>query len=147
MEIYGIDISLIISVVALISSILVPIYLNKNSLNVPIQRESIKKFLKLIDNEIDKHNQMFYKEDNSYTVDYIVYYKSEESPNKAILEFIELLNNFKETSDYQLLNKKHKKEINKLINKWSNYDSNDVNSPEVYVSKMEGIKRKFLNFL
>ena len=82
-----------------------------------------------------------------HTLEYLIYYNDENSPNYAISSFIDLLNNFKETSEYQLLDKKHKKEINKLINEWLNYDSKEVNSPEVYISKMRDIKRKFLNFL
>ena len=82
-----------------------------------------------------------------HTLEYLIYYNDENSPNYAISSFIDLLNNFKETSEYQLLDKKHKKEINNIIDEWSNLDSRDVNSPEVYVSKMEDIKRKFLNFL
>lgn len=84
---------------------------------------------------------------NIHSLEYFIYYYDENSPNYAISSFIDLLNNFKDTPEYQLLNKKQKKEINNLIDEWSNFDSNDVNSPRVYISKMENIKRKFLNFL
>lgn len=153
MELFGIDIAIIkiihsfISIVIAIIAILVAIYLHKRSLNVPKQRESIDSFLKLIDDEIEKHKKLIEPEGNVHTLEYLIYYNDENSPNYAISSFIDLLNNFKETSEYQLLDKKHKKEINKLINEWLNYDSKEVNSPEVYISKMRDIKRKFLNFL
>ena len=153
MEIFGIDIAIIsiilsfISIVIAIIAILVAIYLHKRSLNVPEQRESINIFLKKIDDEIEKHKKLIEPEGNVHTLEYFIYYNDENSPNYAISSFIDLLNNFKETSEYQLLDIKHKKEINKLLKEWSNYNSKDIGSPEVFISKMEDIKRKFLNFL
>ena len=153
MELFGIDIAIISIILSFISigiaiiAILVAIYLHKRSLNVPEQRESINIFLKKIDDEVEKHKKLIEPEGNMHTLEYFIYYNDENSPNYAISSFIDLLNNFKETSEYQLLDKKHKKEINNIIDEWSNFDSSDVNSPSVYVSKMEDIKRKFINFL
>ena len=80
-------------------------------------------------------------------IHYVIYYCNGEDPNNAIIEFIDMLKDFKNTSEYHLLDKKYKKEIEKIIKEWSNYNSEDVKSPEIYVSKMEDIKKKFLNFL
>ena len=153
MQILGIDIVLIsitlsfASLVIAIIAIIVSIYLNKRSLNVPKQRESINSFLMKIEGEIEKHKKLIEPAGNARTIDYFIYYNGEKSPNYAISSFIDLLNDFKEKPEYQLLNKKHKKEINHLIDEWENYDSNDICSPEIYISKIKYIKRKFLNFL
>ena len=52
-----IDISIIISIVAAISSIfsiILSFYLNKRSLNVPMQRQCLMNFITLLENEIKK---------------------------------------------------------------------------------------------
>lgn len=64
MQILGIDIVLIsiilsfASLVIAIIAIIVSIYLNKRSLNVPKQRESINSFLMKIEGEIEKHKKL-----------------------------------------------------------------------------------------
>ena len=62
-----------ISVIALFASILVPIYLNRKSLNTPIQRESLKNFINIIDDEIIKHKK-FYKSITLIPKSFIVRY-------------------------------------------------------------------------
>ena len=153
MEIFGIDITIIsiivsfLSLVIAIIAILVSYYTSEKVLNIPDQRESIKSFIWQIDNEIDKHKKLIEPKGNAHTLDYLIYYNNEESPNNAISGFVDLLKKFKKKPEYQSLNQKHKKEINKMIGEWSNYDSKDVCSPEAYISKMEEIRTKFLNFL
>ena len=153
MELFGIGIAIIsiilsfLSLVIAIIAILVSYFSSEKVLNVPKQRESINSFLIKIEGEIEKHKKLIEPAGNARTIDYFIYYNGEKSPNYAISSFIDLLNDFKEKPEYQLLNKKHKKEINHLIDEWENYDSNDICSPEIYISKMEYIKRKFLNFL
>lgn len=145
-----IDISIIISIIAVICSILsiiLSIYLNKRSLNVPAQRESLMSFINLLDNEIKKHEKIEKREGNTATIEYIIYYSQDKPQNYTIQKFIELLNDFKETTDYLLLDKKYKKQINKIIGEWSNYSSEDVNSPDIYISKLKDIKRTFVCFI
>ena len=108
-------ISIVISIIALISSIVVPLYLNKRSLNVPVQRKSILSFINLLENEIKEHEVMEPPKGNVVPLEYYLHYGEHNSQNHVILNFIKLLNDFKETSEYQFLDKKHKKEIIKII--------------------------------
>ena len=80
-------------------------------------------------------------------LEYFLYYGEANFQNNVILNFINLLNDFKETSWYQFLDRKHKNEINKIIGEWSDYSSDDVNSPEIYILKLKDIKRTFDDFL
>lgn len=104
-------------------------------------------FINLLDDEIQKHEKIEIPKGNKITLEYFIYYLQDKPQNNAILNFIKLLNDFKETYEYQLLDKKYKNEIEKIINEWSNFSSEDVNSPEVYVLKLKNIKRKFVDFL
>lgn len=104
-------------------------------------------FINLLDNEIKKHEKIEKTEGNTTTVEYLSYYASNKPQNITIENFIKILNDFKETTDYQLLNKKYKKQINKIIEEWSNYSSDDVNSPDIYISKLKDIKRTFVGFI
>lgn len=140
-------ISIVISIIALISSIVLPLYLNKRSLNVPVQRKSLLSFINLLENEIKEHEEIETPKGNVVPLEYLVYYGGDKLQNYTILNFIKLLNDFKETSEYQFLDNNHKDEINKLIYEWSNFSSDDVNSPEVYIRKLKDIKRTFVDFL
>lgn len=145
-----IDISIIISIVAAISSIfsiIFSFYLHKKSLNVPVQRKSLRSFINLLEKEIKKHEGIELPKDNVVPLEYYIYYGRNNPQNNAILNFIKILNDFKETSEYQLLDKKYKKQINKIIKEWSNFSSDDVNSPEIYIEKLKDIKRTFVDFL
>ena len=145
-----IDISIIISVVAAISSIfsiILSFYLNKRSLNVPMQRQCLMNFITLLENEIKKHEEIELPKGNVVPLEYFLYYGEANFQNNVILNFINLLNDFKETSGYQFLDRKHKNEINKIIGEWSDYSSDDVNSPEIYILKLKDIKRTFVDFL
>ena len=139
-------ISIVISIIALISSIVLPLYLNKRSLNVPVQRKSLLSFINLLENEIKEHEEIETPKGNVVPLEYYIYYGRNNPQNNAILNFIKILNDFKETSEYQLLDKKYKKQINKIIKEWSNFSSDDVNSPEIYIEKLKDIKRTFVDF-
>lgn len=146
----SIDISIIISIIAAICSffsIIFSFYLHKRSLNVPVQRKSILSFINLLENEIKKHEKIENKEGNKSTLEYFIYYVSDKPQNNAILDFIKLLNDFKETSEYQFLDKKHKNEINNIIEVWSSFSSEDVSSPEIYILKLKDIRRTFVDYL
>ncbi|WP_304103902.1 hypothetical protein [Methanobrevibacter ruminantium] len=145
-----IDISIFISIIAAICSffsIIFSFYLHKRSLNVPVQRKSILSFINLLENEIKEHDEMEQPRGNAIPLEYLLYYGEHNSQNHVILSFIKLLNDFKETSEYQFLDKKHKKEINKIIDEWSNFSSEDVSSPEIYIAKLKDIKRTFVDYL
>ncbi|WP_304094560.1 hypothetical protein, partial [Methanobrevibacter ruminantium] len=96
---------------------------------------------------IKKHEKIENKEGNKSTLEYFIYYVSDKPQNNAILDFIKLLNDFKETSEYQFLGKKHKNEINNIIEVWSNFSSEDVSSPEIYIAKLKDIRRTFVDYL
>lgn len=146
----SIDISIIISIIAVIcsiSSIIFSFYLNKRSLNVPMQRKSLMSFINLLDDEIKKHEEIELPKGNVVPLEYFIYYGGGNPQNNVVLNFIKLLNDFKETSEYQLLDNKYKHEINKIINEWSNFSSEEVSSPEIYISRLKDIKRTFVDYL
>lgn len=126
---------------------MVPLYLNKRSLNVPVQRKSLLSFINLLENEIKEHEEMEQPRGNAVPLEYLLYYGGDNSQNYVILNFIKLLNDFKETSEYQFLDNKHKNEINNIIDEWSKFSSKDVSSPEIYISKLKDIKRTFVDYL
>lgn len=72
MELFGIGIAIIsiilsfLSLVIAIIAILVSYFSSEKVLNVPKQRESIDSFLKLIDDEIEKHKKLIESTWNVY---------------------------------------------------------------------------------
>lgn len=112
-----------------------------------MQRKSLMSFINLLESEIKKHEKIENREGNKSTLEYFIYYGAYKSQNNVIWNFIEILNEFKETSEYQILDKKYKNQINKILVEWSNFSSDDVNSPGEYISKLKDIKRTFVGFL
>ena len=112
-----------------------------------MQRKSLLSFINLLENEIKEHEEMEQPRGNAVPLEYLLYYGEVNSQNHVILNFIKLLNDFKETSEYQFLDKKHKNEINNIIDEWSKFSSKDVSSPEIYISKLKDIKRTFVDYL